>query len=109
MAPETSHLAPIPPEPEELSSKELTRHVRALVAAHLDLHTRVHALNQFVREDHVVPELNDLDDRMDNVEETQKAFRSGLDALRTITHATGQQMAAIARHLGVPVHKDLSE
>lgn len=105
----TSHLAQAPAEPEELSPKELTATVRKLVKDHLELHSQVHTLKRFVHEEHVVPELNELDDRVDDLEANQKALKSGLDALRTVAHATGQQMAAIARHLGVPVVKDLSE
>ena len=105
----TSHLAQAPAEPEELSPRELTVELRKWVKEHLELHTQVHALKRFVHEEHVVPELEELDDRMDDVEATQKAMKFGLEALQTVSLATGQQVAAISRHLGVPVVKGLAE
>lgn len=109
VGPVTSHLAQAPAEPEELSPKELTALVRKQVKDHLELHTQVHALKRFVHDEHVVPELEELDDRLDAVEATTSAVKSGLEALQTVGHATGQQVAAISRHLGVPVVKGLTE
>jgi hypothetical protein len=115
--------AAVPPaEPEELSLKELTRLYRELVRQQLDTHATVNALRLIVYEEHV-PELVDLDDRMDRTEADVRDLRGNLDdfrkdfasvkssqgALVTIAGASSAQLALIAQHLGVPLVKGLNE
>jgi chromosome segregation ATPase len=104
-------------EPEEMSARDMTRTIRDLVKRQLETHSIVHALRKFVHETDVVPELEELDKRLDeavadiaelktSVSEIKRDvhdMKGGLGALITIARETQAQQIAIARHWDIAI------